>query len=465
MLQEYFRVLFVSPTQQQTETFSRDKIATPIALSEKLQIYTKGAQERIKNNVLYKRFSTDSDITFRYAFLHADRVRGISADMLLLDEIQDILTDVIPIIEEALSHSPYDFRVYSGTPKSLDNTISYYWNTFSTKNEWVIPCDGCGGGDYRYWNVIGEKNIGPLGLVCSKCGKDIQAMHPQAMWASMRSPSWLKNPPVNVPFEGYRIPQVITPWIDWASVLDKKRVYGRAEFFNEVLGLAYDSGRKLITQETLMAQCGNIPMKDAENFIGRGPIFMGVDWGTAENSYTVMTIGAYLGGKFQFLFFKRFEGEDSAPERTVQIISDYIHKFKVTMIGVDYGGGFDRNDKLIRTFGIKRIARYQYVNTKRIYFDRSLHRWMVNRTEGLMSLINAINRKDEFILPQWRGFEVPFAQDILSVFSEYNEARRTTIVNKTPGTTDDTIHSMLYCFLASMIRHPRPDILTPTGDK
>ena len=157
-------------------------------------------------------------------------------------------------------------------------------------------------------------------------------------------------------------------------------------------------------------------MSDASKFIGRAPIFMGVDWGTAENSYTVMTLGAYLGGKFQFLFFKRFEGEEAEPQKTVSLICDYINRFKVNIVGVDYGGGFDRNDTLIRNFGIARIARYQYVNTKKVYFDRSLHRWMVNRTEALMGLVNAVNRKDEFVLPQWRDFEVHFDQDILSVF-------------------------------------------------
>lgn len=465
MLQEYFRVLFVSPTQQQTETFSRDKIATPINLSEKLQWYTRGNSEIVKKNVLYKKFRTHSDITFRYAFLHADRVRGISADMLLLDEIQDILTDVIPIIEEALSHSAYDVRIYSGTPKSLDNTISYYWNTFSTKNEWVIPCDKCGGGDFRHWNIIGEKNIGDDGLICNKCGQPINCDHPDARWASMRSPTWLANPPVQNPYEGYRIPQVIAPWIDWSTIIDKRRVYGRDQFFNEVLGLAYDSGNKMITQETLISQCGTNSMSKAVNFIGRSPLFMGIDWGTAEKSYTVMSIGGYLGSKFTYLFFKRFEGEEAEPQKTMAIINKYISMFKINVVGVDYGGGFDRNDQLIRNFGISRIARYQYVNTKKIYFDRSLHRWMVNRTEALMALINAINRRDEFILPQWKEFEVPFGQDLLSIFSEYNESRRTTVVNKTPGATDDTLHSMLYCFLASMIRHPRPDILTPTGDK
>ena len=141
MLRKHFRSLFVSPTQQQTETFSRDRITTPIELSDTLTAFSKG--ENTKNNVLYKKFLTGSDVTFRYAFLHADRVRGISADMLLLDEIQDILTEVIPVIEEALAHSPFQILRYSGTPKSLDNTISYYWEQFSTQNEWVIPCDGC----------------------------------------------------------------------------------------------------------------------------------------------------------------------------------------------------------------------------------------------------------------------------------------------------------------------------------
>ena len=148
MLRRHFRSLFVSPTQQQTETFSRDRIQTPVEYSQTLQTFTDGPMT--KNNVLYKKFVTGSDITLRYAFLHADRVRGISADMLLLDEIQDILTDIIPIIEEALSHSPFKILRYSGTPKSLDNTISYYWNQFSTQNEWVVPCEGC-----NTWNILG----------------------------------------------------------------------------------------------------------------------------------------------------------------------------------------------------------------------------------------------------------------------------------------------------------------------
>tara|TARA_Y100000114_G_C11764016_1_gene332038 strand:- start:5269 stop:6885 length:1617 start_codon:yes stop_codon:yes gene_type:complete len=458
MLRKHFRSLFVSPTQQQTETFSRDRITTPIELSDTLTAFSKG--ENTKNNVLYKKFLTGSDVTFRYAFLHADRVRGISADMLLLDEIQDILTEVIPVIEEALAHSPFQILRYSGTPKSLDNTISYYWEQFSTQNEWVIPCDGC-----NKWNVIEMASLGDDGLICTRCGRRIHSDHPRAQWASMRSPQWLANPPIARPFEGYRIPQCIAPWINWDSIMDKKKRYSPAQFYNEVLGLGYDSGHKPITRDMLIKSCTNRSMADAKKFAGRSDIYMGVDWGTGENSYTVMTIGCYLQDRFHILMCKRFEGEESNPETTINIISKYIRQFNVKIVGTDYGGGFDRNDKLIRAFGVERIARYQYVNTRKIYFDKHLLRFMVNRTEALMAIINCINRCDTFVFPKWEEFESPFGTDLLSVFTEYNEARRTTVVSKSPGATDDTLHSLAYCFLASMIRHPRPDIITPDKDK
>lgn len=463
MLRRHFRSLFVSPTQQQTETFSRDRIQTPIEYSQTLQAFTQGANT--KNNVLYKKFVTGSDLTLRYAFLHADRVRGISADMLLLDEIQDILTDIIPIIEEALSHSPFKILRYSGTPKSLDNTISYYWNQFSTQNEWVVPCEGC-----NTWNVLGIDNIGTKFLICSKCGRQIYPDHPKAQWASMRSPQWLKHPPVSTPFEGYRIPQLIAPWIKWEDILDKKKRYSRAQFFNEVLGLGFDSGEKPINKESLIKCCRpslTNTLEHAKKFVvnRKRKVYLGIDWGTGENTYTILVAGCYVGRVFTIFYCKRYEGEEGEPVRLMNDIAKLMDLFSVRIAGVDYGGGFDRNDRLIRQFGIARVARYQYVNARRIYFDKSLARFMVNRTEALMAVINAINREDELSFPRWEDFETPFASDLLSVFTEYNEARRTTIINRTPGTTDDTLHAITYCFLASMIEHPRPDIIAPSGDK
>ncbi len=81
----------------------------------------------------------------------------------------------------------------------------------------------------------------------------------------------------------------------------------------------------------------------------------------------------------------------------------------------------------------------------------------------MSDLFNAFIRK-QIDLPCWEDFYEPYGQDILNIFSEYNNQLRMTVFNHAPGATDDTFHSILYCFLASMIRYPRPDIMSPLKD-
>ena len=459
ILRRHFRSLLVTPTQAQTETFSRDKLAKIITDSKKIRRFAPGIQ-----SVFRKVFSTGSEIDLRYAFLHADRTRGIpKVDLLAIDEMQDILAEVIPIVEETQKHSSYRMKRYSGTPKSVDNTIAVYWHRYSTQYEWVMPCDHH---TPRHWIVAGLDNIGKKHLICERCGNQIYPAHPEARWASMRSKAWLDSPPIALPFEGYRIPQIITPWVDWGEILGSRDTYTVAQFYNEVLGMEYDSGEKLIAREALQACSGSYTLEQGELLAKRSPLlWMGIDWGSDGESKTVVTIGGYFGGKFAYVYMKRFIGEESTFVKMMPIISGLIHKYNPRHVGVDYGGGLDRNDDLIREFGIQRIIRYQYAGNKKLYFDNSLMRWMVNRTEALMAFINGINRGNEFEFPKWECWEYPFAQDLLSVFKEYNESRRCIQVNRTPGATDDTLHSMLYCFLASMVVHPRHDILAPDKER
>lgn len=458
MLRRHFKTLFVSPTQTQTEVFSRDKIETTILNSKTLKTMAGG--RGTKDNVLFKKFITKSEITLRYAFLHADRVRGIFTDMLLLDEIQDILTDVIPVIEEAMSHSYYKIQRYSGTPKSLDNTISHYWENYSTQNEWVIPCDSCGGADYRHWNIVGEKNIGLHHLICDKCGKQIYATHPDAQWAAMNP-----HPMIPEPFEGYRIPQPITAWLSWPELLGKRTTYSKAQFYNEVLGLGYDSGDRPLTKSEIKACCRPDLTMYPPLSSRAADVFMGIDWGTGERAFTVMSMGKYVGGKFTLFFWKRFDGEEADVERMLSTIYSYVKKYDVALIGTDYGGGYHTNDRLVRMVGAAKVVKYQYAGTtKKLYYDKDLIRFIVNRTAVLMDYINAIKRK-EFAFPKWEEFEQPFADDMVNIFKEYNEARKCDVLNKVPNAPDDSLHSGLYCFLASMLKYPRPDILTPMGDK
>lgn len=457
-----FLTLYVSPTSTQTKTFSNDRIRQPIATSDILRSFT---NSMLSQNVFEKRFVNFSTITLRNAFLNADRTRGIAAWMLLLDEFQDLLSDNIPIIEQCTSHAPEKWKqyCYAGTPKSLDNNIEYYRSGFaqgrpmSNQGEWVVPCHRHGGDTGKWWNILGEKHIGKKGLICEKCGELINPQDADAQWASLVSGGV---------FESYRIPQLMVPWKAWDEILLDYARYPRDKFYNEVLGLSYDSGMRPLNMGQVRECCDEkVTMHPdyLEQFKTQdNPIFAGIDWGTGENSYTVLTLGTYVASKFTIIYAHRFTGTELDPETQLKMIEELLSEFKVLVIGTDYGGGFHQNDFLLRKFGPLRLAKFQYMAKckRKVEFEPKLRRYKVFRTEVMSDIFNAIKRK-QLTFPRWVEFKEPYAQDMCNIFSEYNETMRMTQYSHRQDRPDDTFHSVLYCFLASMIRHPRPDIIAP----
>jgi hypothetical protein len=462
-----FNVLYVSPTNQQTKTFSTDRLKEPIETSEILKAWT---TSKLSDNVFLKKFINRSQITLRYAYHNADRTRGIPADLILIDEIQDVITDNIPVIEECASHSHYRLFIYSGTPKSYDNAIEHYWSNYSTQNEWCVPCERHGTPNNPsswHWNILGEANLGKAGLICDRCGEVINPMHPMSQWAAMNESVKQKLADY---YEGYRIPQLMVPWLAWSDIMDKYTKYPRSQFYNEVLGLSYDSGTRPLTRQDVMDNCVPGLYMDQEGlmkiraYLGiTSPVYAGIDWGTGEGSYTVIALGAYLHDYFQIFYIHRFEGQEIEPPVQLELIEKLIRYWDVRLVGCDYGGGFDRNDSLARTFGKERIVRYQYSQPgQKVKWEDGLRRYLVHRTEVMSDVFNAIKRRDVFRFPDFQQFEEPFAKDMLAIFSEYNEQQRQVQYKHAPDMTDDSFHSILYCFLASMIRHPRFDVMNPT---
>lgn len=466
-IQNAFNVLYVSPTNTQTKTFSQDRLKEPIETSEILKAWT---TSKLNDNVFQKKFINRSQVTLRYAYHNADRTRGIPADAVFIDEIQDIITDNIPVIEQCASHSSFKIFIYSGTPKSFDNPLEHYWQKFSTQNEWVVPCERHGvpsDPSTWFWNILGEENISKEFLKCSKCGGQLNPMHPNATWASQNSSVRQK---LSEPYESYRIPQLMVPWLKWDEIFDNYQTYPKSQFYNEVLGLSYDSGTKPLTRQDVMDNCDpNLEMSEAtlskirSKMMGGGEIFAGIDWGTGENTYTVISLGSYINGFFTIFYIHRFEGQETEPVVQLEIIDRMIEAWGVRMVGVDYGGGYHPNDHLARKHGRSRIARYQYSNpNQKVKYDEGLQRFMVHRTEVMTDIFTAIKRRDVFRFPNWSQFEQPFGKDMLSIFSEYNEQQRQIQYKKSPDATDDSLHSILLCFLVSMLRHQRPDVLLPS---
>lgn len=395
--------------------------------------------------------------------------RGLSADLICMDEFQDLLLDNIPVIEEAASHSPFKWFIYSGTPKSLDNSIQVYWDAYSTQNEWAVPCERHGlpnnPGSW-HWNILGERNIGIRGLSCDKCGEVIRPDHPMAQWVRTGNP----NPKFDV-FEGFRIPQLMVPWLEWSNILTKYNQYPRAKFYNEVLGASFDSGQRPLTQGDVQSCCDSDFSFKAEKLkeimpkIRGKQVYAGIDWGQdSNNSYTIIMIGAYIEGFFRIIFAHRFSGAEAEPKQQIEKIKKLLAAFQIARVGVDYGGGYWPNDELLRLYGSQRVVRYQYSTPKTIMkFDADKGRFLIHRSEVMSAVFNAIKRRSVFKFPKWSEFGSPFGTDMLAIFSEYNERTRMTEYKKSPNTTDDSFHALLLCFIVSMIDNPRPDIIVPSA--
>jgi hypothetical protein len=193
------------------------------------------------------------------------------------------------------------------------------------------------------------------------------------------------------------------------------------------------------------------------------PFFAGIDWGSGSNSYTVLTLATYVDNRFRVVYMHRFVGEDTDPDIQIAKIIDICKRFHVALIGADYGYGFGMNSRLVREFGTNRVHTFQHMAriNKRVVWDPKMLRWKIHRTEVMSAIFEAI-KKGKAQFPRWEEFQKPFAEDFTNIYSEYNEKLRMIMYDHKAGSPDDSFHSFMFCWLASMIMIRRPDIIAPS---
>ena len=469
---QFFKALYITPTALQSKQFSEDRLRLVMESSPLLD-----AMFPRKDQAIFRKMGLNgSQILLRAAFLSAARTRGLTVNMLVIDEFQSIITDLVPVIEQTTFHSPWSRLLYSGTPLTEDNGIEVYWREYSTQNEWVVPCRRHGTpndpGSW-HWNILGPDNIGRHGLVCDRCGQPIDAQDPDARWVRMVDPRGREE---RVSFEGFHIPQVMMPFItkpeNWADLLRKIEQYPTYRTYNEIWGLPYSRGTKPITSVHLRRISDDrvVPAELEQNIRQcHGNIYAGIDWGgggSDDSSRTVISVGGYFPGstKFKILWSHAFTSQED-PEEVLEMLVEFINKFKPQHIGVDYGGGLFQNNRLMRTFGHDRVHIYQYVGRQRsgkIVYSKTLHRHTLSRGDVMGDLFAAM-RDGLLTLPRWQDYRVPYGQDILNINQEYNAHLDYTQYTHAAKQPDDTFHSILYALLASLFDRPRPDIFAPSS--
>ena len=145
---------------------------------------------------------------------------------------------------------------------------------------------------------------------------------------------------------GYRIPQLMVPWIistmdQWMKLLWKRDNYPFGQFCNEVLGLSYDSASKPISRADLLKCCHDYDLWDLNRLpsnevsLARQKLLIGgIDWGEGMDgsekspsgkrrnaSYTVLSLGYYENPKqFKYVGLKKYTGKEVDPDYIVNDI-------------------------------------------------------------------------------------------------------------------------------------------------
>lgn len=437
----YFQALYVSPSSKQTRDFSSQKLSEFITGSDFIQAHYMNS--RCIDRVFEKTFINHSRVKLDYALLNADRVRGGSADALFLDELQDLLSDTIPVLEEALSHSDYKMRLYTGTPKQTNSTIEFYWN-LSSQTQWLVRCDGC-----TYWQVPGELNMKPEGLRCVKCGKPLDVR--KGMWVNFKE---------DYVFKGLHLSQLIVPWLTYDEVWLKYKTYSRQKFCNEVLGIPFSEGGSPVTEGDLKKASLLGPMSGdpAAHPVRSLPFYMGVDWATesGEHSFTTVSLGYLDGNNVNVAFIKRFKGIEADQQYIIRTLVKYVKDFNVRYVGVDWGvgaGGMNAflRKALLEMYGRDLVIEFFYSDSLRAFanWDPVGYKYIVNRTRSMASIFMSIKNK-AMRFPRYDTW-VEESKDFLNIFSDTHSFNNKLYYDHIPETTDDVVHSINFLNLASMV--------------
>ena len=118
----FFATLYVTPLFEMVRRFSHNYVRQFLEESPVRRLFL---GNNTTNSVLQRTYRNGSSMYFSYAFLDAERTRGIPADKNVIDEIQDMNYDFLQIIHETLSGSPWGLTQYAGTPKCapLDSPV------------------------------------------------------------------------------------------------------------------------------------------------------------------------------------------------------------------------------------------------------------------------------------------------------------------------------------------------------
>lgn len=434
------QILFVSPRFEQARLFIRTRLLPSLEQSPLIRRKLLGRQTR-RPQISNMEFDNGSALFTRPAYHSGDACRGISAQILLADEFQDIAAGDLPILEETMSHAACPRTILTGTPKTIDNHLESAFCRL-TANEWTMTCPKC-----RKGVTIDERALGPNSIICPGCAVPLDP----------RLGQWVPRNSESRSGQSFCINYAMTPWSSYDDLLSKQQSYDVCRFKNEVLGLSTTTGDHVVTRAELEACCTDKPM--AENFEqvppqGRAHLVAGIDWGGGGKSRTVLVIGFMRSDfKFQICRMERFASSED-PDRVLTAVAQRCSQFRVRFVAADGGG----NGSVLNRMLVDRL-RPQHGLFALIYApsrhdprqEGVLWKWMIDRTASIGVLFSRV-KKQSLLFPRVADSS-SYLEEFACEVAEYDDINRMVKYSHPETMQDDCLHATNYALTLAVYTH------------
>lgn len=255
--------LYCFPAQAQLNAFSHARVEQVIKQSPHLSELAGDT-----NNVSLREIA-DSHIYFR-GMQDIKQIISVDADYLMVDEVDAMRQDYIPIVEKRLGGSKHKIKRYVSTPTYPNYGINAKYKE-GDQREWFIKCDECG--YVQYLDFFKNVDFENERYVCKKCKEPID---------NLKNGKWIPRFPGRE-IHSYHISKLMSARSNVKELIKAfKNKTALQHFYNFDLGLTYVVDGSRLTKDHLNAlqKKSNYEIK----YSGERAC-MGVDIGSNINIY------------------------------------------------------------------------------------------------------------------------------------------------------------------------------------
>lgn len=417
--------LYMSDRQDHVGIFSKLRLQSgAIEQSD----YLKSKVIPREHNVSWQPFKNGSHLYMLSAWGDFEAARSIPVDFAVVDEMQSVNVEALPVLKQSMSKSKFGKIVKIGTGSDEgDGWWDEWHNGTQFKWEEVLHEDGKTRGK---WIQIPNTETFPMVL-------------------------------------SYGFTQYMAKWIKPETIEYNRRTYTPRRFTNEVEGWWFKGMRRPLVAQEILALCDrNLGMTLAENVNHTLPIYAGFDWGGGTQAFTVAWIWQLVNEtvpRFKLLWTEKID--DPSTEAQADRAITLIDKYEVDQVVMDAGGGTRQVEKLSKRYGSRVYkCNYRYNAEDPVEIITKEHRVNCDRTWGIETIIDLIKRPESspihptgiprIHLPYQDPMKIEWIVDHFTcIESETAQANGKSFVKYThdESTNDDALHATIYSYLAWVV--------------